>query len=81
MVWSSPKGRKMDETAIYELFAKQGQAIATLAIRITAMEQMLLDKGVITKAEITEKAEQLSKEFTLQTQEALRIVSEKSNNK
>jgi hypothetical protein len=68
----------MDERILQELFAKQGQAIATLALRITTIEQILLEKGIITEAEVTQKAIRLSKEFTLQTQEALRRVAEES---
>lgn len=68
----------MDEKVLQELFAKQGQAIATLALRITTIEQILLEKGIITEAEVTQKAIRLSKEFTLQTQEALRRVAEES---
>lgn len=68
----------MDERILQELFAKQGQAIATLALRITTIEQILLEKGIITETEVTQKAIRLSKEFTLQTQEALRRVAEES---
>jgi hypothetical protein len=68
----------MDERVLQELFAKQGQAIATLALRITTIEQILLEKGIITETEVTQKAIRLSKEFTLQTQEALRRVAEES---
>ncbi len=68
----------MDEKVLQEIFAKQGQAIATLALRITTIEQILLEKGIINEAEVTQKAIRLSKEFTLQTQEALRRVAEES---
>lgn len=68
----------MDEKVLQELFARQGQTIATLALRITTIEQILLEKGFITEDEITQKAIQLSKEFAEQTQEALRRISEES---
>ena len=68
----------MDDKVLYELFAKQGQTIATLALRITAIEQLLLEKEIITESEITQKSVQLSKEFTLQAQEALRKAAEES---
>jgi hypothetical protein len=66
----------MDEKALQELFAKQGQAIATLALRLTTIEQILLGKGIITETEVTQTAIRLSKEFTLQAQEALRRITE-----
>lgn len=68
----------MDEKALQELFSKQGQAIATLALRLTTIEQILLGKGIITETEVTQTAIRLSKEFTLQTQEALRRITEES---
>lgn len=68
----------MDEKVLQELFAKQGQAIATLALRLTTIEQILLEKGIITETEVTQTAIRLSKEFTLQTQEALRRITEES---
>lgn len=68
----------MDEKTVQELFAKQGQAIATLALRITTIEQILLEKGLITETEVIQTAIRLSKEFTLQTQEALRRITEES---
>jgi len=70
------KDEEMDEKALQELFAKQGQAIATLALRLTTIEQILLGKGIITETEVTQTAIRLSKEFTLQAQEALRRITE-----
>lgn len=69
----------MDEKTLHELFAKQGQTIAILALRITTIEQILLEKGFISEDEITQKAVQLSKEFAEQAQEAFRRISEESN--
>jgi len=55
-----------------ELFARQSQVIATLALRISVLEKVLLDKKIITEAEVIKETEALGKEFTEKTQEALR---------
>lgn len=61
----------MDDRAIQELFARQGQVIATLALRVTTLEVLLLEKGNITEEEVIKKATELSKEFTSKIQEAI----------
>jgi len=61
----------MDDRTIQELFARQGQVIATLALRVTTLEVLLLEKGSITEEEVVKKATELSKEFTVKTQEAI----------
>lgn len=66
----------MDDQALKDLFDRQGKALATLAVRVTTLEEILLEKGTITEAEITEKAVQLSKEFILKTQAAIRREAE-----
>jgi len=55
-----------------ELFARQSQVIATLALRISVLEKVLLDKKIITEAEVIKETEALGKEFAEKTQEALR---------
>jgi hypothetical protein len=72
----------MDSKVIEELFAKQGHVIATLALRISALEKVLLDKNIITKDEIIKETTAVSKDFTEQVQETLRkaVESNKSGN-
>jgi hypothetical protein len=69
----------MDDKVIQELFARQGQVIATLALRISALERLLLNKKILIEAEVVEEMIALSKEFTEKTQEALRKAAEESN--
>jgi len=69
----------MTDKTIEELFAKQGQVIATLALRITTLERLLLEKSIITEAEAVNKATELSAEFTKQVQEGLRKAVEESS--
>jgi hypothetical protein len=68
----------MDDKVLQELFTRQGQAIATLALRITTIEQILLEKEIITDDDITKRAIQLSKEFATKAQEALSKLAEES---
>lgn len=68
----------MNDEMIKELFARQGQVIATLALRITTLERLLLEKNIITEDEAVKKTTELSEEFTKQTQEALQKAAAKS---
>lgn len=81
MVVCNYKGKQMEDNVLKELLSKQGQVIATLALRITTLEQILLEKNIVTSDEIAEKAINLSKEFTLQTQEAFRKITEELKKK
>lgn len=71
----------MDNKALKEIFESQGKAIATLAVRLTTIEEILLEKKIITEAEVAEKALNLSKEFVARTQEALRKVEVEESKK
>jgi hypothetical protein len=64
------------DKAIQELFVSQSQVIATLALRISVLEKLLLDKKIITEAEVIEGTRVLGKEFAEKTQEALRKAAE-----
>jgi len=63
---------------IEELLSKQGQVIATLALRVTTLETLLLEKHIITEVEMVKKATELTKEFTRQVQEGLKKAVEDS---
>jgi major membrane immunogen (membrane-anchored lipoprotein) len=63
---------------VKDLLAKQGQVIATLALRVSTMERLLLEKHIITEAEAVTKATELSKEFAKQVQEGLKKAVEES---
>jgi len=63
--------RDMDKIT-EDLIASQSKVIATLALRISVLEKLLLEKKIITEAEIIDKTMVLSKEFITKTQEALR---------
>jgi hypothetical protein len=71
-----PNGAKMNDETIKELFARQGQVIATLALRVTTLERLLLEKNIITEADAVKKSTELSKEFTNKVQDELRKVAE-----
>ena len=66
----------MNDDTIKELFARQGQVIATMALRITTLERLLLEKNIITEADAVEKSKELSKEFTTKVQNELRKAAE-----
>jgi hypothetical protein len=70
------RSESMDDQALKDLFDRQGKALATLAVRVTTLEEILLEKGTITEAEVSDKAVQLSKEFVAQTQAAFRREAE-----
>lgn len=55
-----------------DLIASQSKVIATLALRVSVLEKLLLGKKIITEAEIVDETVVLSKEFIAKTQEALR---------
>jgi hypothetical protein len=64
------------DKAIQDLFVSQSQVIATLALRISVLEKLLLDKKIITETEVIEGTRVLGKEFAEKTQEALRKAAE-----
>lgn len=55
-----------------EFLSKQNQVIATLVLRITTLETLLLEKHVITLDETVAKAKELTKEFAEKVQEGIR---------
>ncbi len=59
-----------------ELLASQSQVIATLALRISVLERLLLEKKLISEDEIRNESDTLSKEFVAQTKEAFRKAAE-----
>ena len=61
----------MTDDTIYSLFNSQGQAIATMALRLTALESLLLEKMLVTPQEIQERTLELSKEFNVRLMEAI----------
>jgi TPP-dependent pyruvate/acetoin dehydrogenase alpha subunit len=71
----------MDDKTIHELFAKQGQVITTSALRISVLEKLLLDKGVLTKEELAEVTRSVSEELTSQIREALKQAAKDYKNK
>jgi hypothetical protein len=64
------------EKAIQELFLSQSQVIATLALRISVLEKLLLDKKIVSESEIIKITELLGKEFAENTQKALKKAAE-----
>jgi hypothetical protein len=59
-----------------DILASQSQVIATLALRISVLERLLLEKKLISEDEIRKESDVLSKEFVAQTKEALRKAAE-----
>lgn len=64
-----------------EILSNQSQVIATLALRITTIETLLLEKGIITEDEAVKKTTELSEDFIKQTQEALKRAVESQQEK
>jgi hypothetical protein len=75
----SERSEGMDEKALKDLFDTQGKAIATLAVRITTLEELLLEKNIISEAEVATKTLKLSHEFVARTHEAFRKEAEEEN--
>lgn len=63
-----------------DLIERQSKAIAILSLRITTLEQILLEKGHITESDVANKATQLGKEFVVQTKEAFKKAAEDQRN-
>ena len=57
---------------IQELFVNQSQVIATLALRISVLEKLLLENKTLSEADLIKYTEIFSKEFAEKTQEAFR---------
>jgi hypothetical protein len=66
------------DKVIQELFVSQSQVIATLALRISVLEKLLLEKKIFTEAEIIKDTEVLGKEFAAKTKEAFRKAAQMS---
>lgn len=64
------EGKKKE--AFEEIVSNQSQVIATLALRITTLETLLLEKGIITEEEAVKKTTELTEAFVKQTQAALK---------
>jgi hypothetical protein len=65
------------EKAIQELFLSQSQVIATLALRISVLEKLLLDKKILSDSEVIKTTELFGKEFAENKREAFRKAAEK----
>lgn len=70
----------MTVAEIHDLIERQSKAIAILSLRVTTLEQILLEKGHINESDVADKATQLGKEFVAQTQEAFRKAAEDQRN-
>lgn len=62
----------MDDATLKDILLRQGRALSILAIRITAVEKLLLEKGVITEEEVIAKTKQLDQEYATEVKEAFR---------
>jgi hypothetical protein len=60
------------DKALQDLFIQQTQVIATLSLRISVLEKLLLDKKIISVAEVAKETDIFGKEFATKTQEALK---------
>jgi hypothetical protein len=60
------------DTNIEDLIARQSQVIATLALRISVLEKLLLNNKILTEADVIKETEVLGMEFAKKTQDALR---------
>jgi hypothetical protein len=70
--------RRDMEKGIQELFMSQSQVIATLALRISVLEKLLLDKKILTEEEISKETTLLGKEFAEKIQDSFRKASMKN---
>lgn len=62
----------MDDVTLKDILMRQGRALSVLAIRITTLEKLLLEKGVITEEETIAKTKQLDEEYAAEVQQAFR---------
>ena len=60
---------------ITELFVSQSQVIATLALRVSVLEKLLLDKKIITDTEVINETQVMAKEFTAKTKEMFQKIT------
>jgi hypothetical protein len=60
------------DKALQDLFIQQTQVIATLSLRISVLEKLLLDKKIISVAEVAKETDIFGKEFATRTQAALK---------
>jgi hypothetical protein len=63
------------------LILSQSQVIATLSLRISVLEKLLLEKKILSEAEVLKTTEVFGKEFIEKTQKAFQkaVDSKKSN--
>lgn len=61
-----------------DLITEQSQVIAMLALRVSVLEKVLLDKKIIDIAEILRETDSLTRDFVKQTQERLSKVASKA---
>jgi hypothetical protein len=57
---------------INKLFFEQERAISALTLRCSALEQVLIDSGVVTKQTLTKAIEGLGEEFVRLVNEAIK---------
>ena len=64
---------KMDEapSEMLDLFYKQTQTITGLAMRVSILERLLIEKEVIAQEELISKLKEVTKEFSQLMNEAL----------
>ena len=62
----------MNLTELQELVENQSKAIAILSIRISVLEQILLEKNIISETDVSNKAVELSKDLVEKVQEVIR---------
>lgn len=62
----------MNLTELQELVENQSKAIAILSIRISVLEQILLEKKIISETDVSNKAVELSKDLVEKVQEVIR---------
>lgn len=62
----------MNLAELQELVENQSKAIAILSIRISVLEQILLEKKIISETDVSNKAVELSKDLVEKVQEVIR---------
>lgn len=67
------------DKVVQDLITSQSEVITILALRISVLEKLLLEKKIITDDEVLKETNILANEFVSKTNEALKIAESKVN--
>ena len=71
----------MKDEVIQEWFRTSSRNTSVLALRVTALEKILLDNKIITEEDLVKISKELNEDFKKQTQKALEEAKAKASEK